>query len=162
MTRLHKITSICFTLFILSSGISITFSQGMLILSLGLWLSGIIRKNPDFRYKRTGLEIYICQFIIVSAVLALLSQSRIDNLLYLKDFWLISAFVVAYSLIKTKDDLIKLFYLFVVVAAFQSAASFIQYFININYLNAFKYGSGHWQAKLPMGRIVMGFLGHHL
>ena len=161
-TILHKITFSCFSLFIISSGISITFSQGMLILTLLLWLYGCFSKVSDFQYNRTGLEKYIVVFIVVSIILALLSPSKIENLLYLKDFWLISAFIIASSLLKTKEDILKVFYLFLIVSVIQSLAAYIQYFADINYMNAVKYGAGHWRSRLPMGKIVMGFLGHHL
>ncbi len=134
----------------------------MLILSLALWLFGLYTKRSGFEYNKTGLEMYILQFVVISAVLALLSPSRIDNLLYLKDFWLLSSFILASSLIKTKQDIIKVVTMFLIVAAVQSVAAYTQYFLDINYLNAFKFGVDNWRARLPLGRIVMGFLGHHL
>ena len=161
-SSLYKITFACFISFILTSGISITLSQGMLLVTLILWLYGWIRKIPDFHYYKTSIEIYIAQFIVISAILALLSPSRIENLLYLRDFWLISAFVIASSLLKTKEDLIKIFYFFIIVAVIQSLAAYIQYFADINYLNAMKYGFDDPRSRLSMGKIVVGFLGHHL
>lgn len=161
-TLLSKITFVCLIIFIITSGISISFSQGMLILTLIFWLYGCVRKIPGFHYHKTGMEIYIGQFIIISLILALLSPMRIENLLYLRDFWLISAFVLASSLIKTKEDIKKIFYVFIIVALFQSLAAYIQYFADINYLNAFKYGIDDPKSRLVLGKIVVGFMGHHL
>ncbi|MDY6968026.1 MAG: O-antigen ligase family protein [Spirochaetota bacterium] len=160
-SKIYRISFFFLSFFLITSGISITVSQGALLLSLIFWLYGYIRKYNDIRYNYTGLELYIGVFIIVSVVLAFLSPSFINNLLYLRDFWLISAFLLASSLINNRDDIIKIVRIMIIIGIFHSIVGAVQYFTDIDFVNAYKYGIDHPKSRLGI-RYVVGFLGHHL
>ncbi len=157
----YKITFICFSIFIFTSGISITVSQGFLLISFLLWIIGCLKGLDGFQYHNTGLDNYINVFLIISVLLAFMSPSILHNLAYLKDFWLIFAFVIASSFLNSKDDIKKIVYIFVFTALFQAIAGYIQYFTNVNFLDAYRFGIEDERSKLFLNQLV-GFLGHHL
>ncbi len=158
---LYKITLLFYLLFIVFSGISISVSQGALLVAFVLWAYGLFRGIAGCHYRRTGLERYILTFIIISIILAFLSPSIINNLLYLKDFWLISAFVLTFSLINTKSDFQKIVFLIACLAIFQFAVGFLGYLLNLNFLNAINYGTEDPRSYFT-AKYICGFLGHHL
>ncbi len=158
---LYKITFIFFSIFIIFSGISITVSQGALLIAFVLWMIGLLKGMDGFQYHISGLEKNIGMFVVISIVLALLSPSVLNNLLYLKDFWLITAFVLASSLLRKREDLKRIIYILIFVALFQSIMGFVQYYTNINFLIAYNLGLDHWRSKLINNHIA-GFMGQHL
>lgn len=157
----YKITFFFFAVFIITSGISITVSQISLIITFLFWIYGCLNEEKGFRYNKTGIEKYIIQFIIVSFVLCFITPRAVKNLFYLQDFWLISAFILASSLIDSETDIKKIIYLFITALIIQSVSGYIQYYLDINYLNAYKLGLNNWRSKILDGHI-MGFLGQHL
>lgn len=157
----YRVSYLFLLVFIITSGISITISQASLLVSLIAWIYGLSRREDDIEYYKSGIEKYIVSFVFISIALAFFSSSVFDNLLYLRDFWLISVFVLISSLIKTRDDIVKIIRLLIFVAIFQSLAGMVGYATDINFLNTFKHGTGYHNSHLSMGYLV-GFLGHHL
>ncbi|MBN2042097.1 MAG: O-antigen ligase family protein [Spirochaetes bacterium] len=113
-------------------------------------------------FDKTGLEKYILPFIIVSFILAFLSPSIVSNLNYIKDFWLISALILAYYIFNSKDKIIKVIYFVISISLLHSILSLIQYILNINFVNLFKYGIAHYKAFGINAETRGSFLGMHL
>jgi O-antigen ligase len=119
--------------FLIFSGISISASQIALGFTIILFIIACLKDR--YLLHKTGFEIYILPFIIISFILALLSPEIINNLLYIKDFWLLSALLLAYFLHDSQDRIKKTFYLIVIIIIFQSIIIFLQIHYKITFIN---------------------------
>jgi len=154
--------SLC--LFLLFSGISISVSQGALILAILLWLLGRVLKYDDTVYYRSGLERYVLPFYVISFLLAFISSPAIKgNLLYLKDTGLAVLCFLVPSMLRRREEMSRIVKIIIFIALFNSVVGIAQYLTDIDFMNAFRYGLSDKRAYLSYGnRHVVGFLGHHL
>jgi O-antigen ligase len=164
--RVNKIFNYCyfiFLLFLLFSGISISISQGLLILTSVLFVIGLLKYRKTIKLNCIGLEKYILPFILLSIALSFLSPQIFKNLDYIRDFWLISAFYLAYFLHYSKEDIKKTFYLLILIIILQSIIALIQISLNISFVNgAHKIGIFHYNSPDESLRVRGGLLGMHL
>ncbi len=152
-----------FIVFLIFSGISISVSQASLALSLIIWLFGFFKKYDDIRYYRSGLERYVLIFVIVSFLLAFTSPNIIENLIYIKDFWLIAILVLTSSLIDSRGDISKILKIIMFIAIINSLVAIGQYITDINLISSIKFELAHKKFKINYDNgDVAGFLGNHL
>lgn len=162
-TGIYIWSYIFFILFLVFSGVSISISQISLALSLIIFVFGVLRGDADIHYYRTGLEKYIAIFVGTSFILTFLSPSVLKNILYIKDFWLISVFVLTTSLIQDRDDAVRIVNLMVFIVLFNSLFGILQHITNIDLINAMRLGLDHKKSQMSFeNRYIFGFLGHHL
>jgi putative inorganic carbon (hco3(-)) transporter len=164
--KVIKIFNYCyfiFLLFLFFSGISISVSQGLLILASVLFVIGLLKYRKTIKLNYIGLEKYILPFILISIFQSFLSPQILKNLDYIRDFWLISAFFLAYFLHNSKEDIKKTFYLLILIIILQSIIALIQMSLNISFINyAHEIGIFHYNSPDESIRIRGGLLGMHL
>ena len=152
-----------FIAFLIFSGISISVSQACLAASLIIWLFGLFKKYDDIRYYRSGLERYIFIFVIVSFLLAFSSPNIIENLIYIKDFWLIAVLVLTSSLIDSRDDVSRIVKIIIFIAIINSLVAIGQYMTDVNVISSIKFELAQKRFKINYDNgAVSGFLGNHL
>ena len=147
-------------IFLITSGISISVSQAALGISIVLCIYAFCIKHKEIKFFKSGLEKYFLTFFVISTILSFISPSTIENILYIKDFWLVSSFIIITTLIKSKDDFYKVFKVIIFIVLFQTLFALIQYSINFNFMRILKYGIGHYKA-FCFGWLG-SFLGNHL
>lgn len=145
-------------LFLIFSGISISASQIALGIAILCFIIAAFKNKIKLSY--TSLEKYIIPFILVSVVLAFLSPQILKNLDYIRDFWLLSALILAYFLHNSKEDIVKTLYFIIFIAFFQSSLALVQeYYLNFSFAYAFRNGL---KAAQLLGNDKGSFLGMHL
>ncbi|MBN2401373.1 MAG: O-antigen ligase family protein [Spirochaetes bacterium] len=148
-------------LFLFSSGISISASQISLAIGLLFFLFAVIKNKKAF--DLTGLERYILPFIIISIILSFLSPQILKNLFYIRDFWLLFAFILCYYLHNSRKNVLKTFYLIAAVVLIQSLIALIQMSFNFSFINeANEIGFFRYNSPDDSLRIRGGLLGMHL
>ncbi|MFH0976894.1 MAG: O-antigen ligase family protein [Spirochaetota bacterium] len=158
---LAKASYFFLALFLVASGISISASQISLGTASLLLLADIIKNRKSI--STTGLERYILPFVAVSFVLCFASPQVLKNLNYIRDFWLIFAFILAYYLHNSREDILKTFYLITFIVLFQSIIALVQVSFNISFINeAHKIGIFHYGSPDDSLRVRGGLLGMHL
>lgn len=160
--NLRRYSYAFFVLFLFASGFSISVSQAALGISAVFFLAGVFNKNSDIIYTKSGLEKYILVFVVVSFILAFLSPNIIGNLDYIRDFWLIFAFVLAYSLHNSKEDIIKTIYIIIIIVFIQSVLALLQYYFKIHFADAVYYGLIQNKPYKFYNEWRGSFLGMHL
>jgi putative inorganic carbon (hco3(-)) transporter len=161
--KIFNYTYYVFLAFLFFSGISISISQGLLLLTSILFAIGLFKNRNNIKWQKSGLEKYILPFIVISLILAFLSPLIIKNLNYIRDFWLISAFILAYSLHNSKRDIKKTLYMIVLIVFLQSLIALIQINFNIHFIQKQNI-IGIFHNIDPVGslKIYGGLLGMHL
>jgi O-antigen ligase len=161
--KIFKYTYFVLLGFIFFSGISISISQGFLLLAIILFAFGLFKNPGAIKYKKSGLERYILPFIFISILLSFFSPQILKNLDYIRDFWLLSALILTYFLHNSKEDVLKTFYLIIFITLLQSIIALVQISFNISFINdAHKIGLFHYGSPDESLRIRGGLLGMHL
>ncbi len=132
--KIFRYTYYVLLAFLFFSGISISISQGLLLLGSALFAFGLFKNRNIIKHNKIGLERYIIVFITISFVLAFLSPSIIKNLDYIRDFWLISAFILTYYLHDSNEDIIKTVYMIILIVLIQSIIALIQISFNFSFI----------------------------
>ena len=146
-------------LFLIFSGISISVSQISLGIAILCFIIAVYKKKIILSY--TGLEKYIIPFISISIILSFLSPKILKNLDYIRDFWLLSAFVLVYFIYNSKENVVKTFNLIVFITLLHSIIALIQIYFNMSFIND-AHEIGIFRHSWEHMKIRGGLLGMHL